>query len=614
MKDLKYIGLWLLSVMPILFWSSCDDSDDYSAFIQIKTGYLKNITYDSAECGGEVVSGRAKERGVCWSTSPMPTVADAGTQDGDGSGVFKSILTGLSEGTTYYVRAWGKNSRGEVVYGEQKQCVTMAHGRPVVNISGIKHIKEASATVVSQMLVDGGIEVNDYGIIYDEAPDLSLDKGVVKKLTVSKNPVGTMLAELTDNKVYYVVAFATYKAGTVYSDPVSFKTVKYSDPHSSLETDNVTGDSFEAKVQVKSGTPLPVLEFGIVYSLTSGPTVAHDVAKRMGEGDGEATAEIAGLESDTRYYVRPYAKNKNGVFYGEEVEVLTLSNKALVSTVATTRITAHRAFIGGEILSLGLKGAPVKEAGICWGIKTNPTLDNNYVKASATEVGEFDAVQLFCLHPSTKYYARAYVTNDYGTNYGEEVSFTTREPVANYFKASIAGSDFNSFYMDDETPGNYSADQAEAYAALATALKATSNSRILTKLQYYITPDVQGTPRYLCAYVGYTSTSNYVATWKTKMDMDDEYVYTCSHFEVDIEVNKNSTSITNKAKEKNVWDVFLRSLNYISDYSFVLDWDNETTTPAPNETIWMIPVDSPEKYKRMSINKYSSDKKYEDWW
>lgn len=614
MKEFKYIGLWLLAVMPILFLGSCDDDDDYSGPIQIETSNLKNITYDSAECGGEIVSGSAKERGICWSTSPSPTIEDSKTLNGAGSGVFKSTLTGLSEGTTYYVRAWAKNGSGEVVYGEQKQCVTMAHGRPVVSINAINHIKEASVTIESQMLVDGGIEVSDYGIVYASSPDLALDKGSVVKLAVSKNPIETKLNELTDNTVYYVVAYATYKSGTVYSDVASFKTVKYADPQSSLEVDNITGDGFDAKVTVKSGTPLPILEYGIVYGTKSRPTIEQNTIKKMGEGDGEVTAEVDGLEGDTQYYVRSYAKNKNGVSYGEEVLVLTLSNKALVATIETSHITAHRAFVGGEILSLGLKGAPIKEAGICWSTKANPTIDDNCAKTDASEVGVFEAVQLFCLTPSTKYYARAYATNEYGTNYGEEFSFTTREPVANYFKASIEGTSFNCLYMDAKNPGNYSVDQAEAYEVLAAALKKTSSSRNLTKFQYYITPDASGNPRYLCPYIGYVSTKDYYATWKTLMDMSDDYVYSCTHFAIDTAINSNSTSISKKAEEKGVWDDFLRSLNFITDNSFVLDWDNENTTSAEGESIWMIPIQSPENYKRMSVVQYLFSRVYEDWW
>jgi hypothetical protein len=52
------------------------------------------------------------ERGVCWSINRDPTIADNKTSDGTGSGSFTSTLTGLTENTIYYVRAYATNSAG----------------------------------------------------------------------------------------------------------------------------------------------------------------------------------------------------------------------------------------------------------------------------------------------------------------------------------------------------------------------------------------------------------------------------------------------------------------------------------------------------------------------
>jgi autotransporter-associated beta strand protein len=58
--------------------------------------------------GGDTVT----ERGVCWSTSVDPTVSNNRTIDGSGTGSFTSSITGLSGSTTYYIRAYAKNSAG----------------------------------------------------------------------------------------------------------------------------------------------------------------------------------------------------------------------------------------------------------------------------------------------------------------------------------------------------------------------------------------------------------------------------------------------------------------------------------------------------------------------
>ena len=69
-------------------------------------------------------------RGVCWSTTPNPTVLGNHTTDGSGLGSFTSSIIGLTSGTTYYIRAYATNSVG-TAYGEQLTFTTQAN-LPVV--------------------------------------------------------------------------------------------------------------------------------------------------------------------------------------------------------------------------------------------------------------------------------------------------------------------------------------------------------------------------------------------------------------------------------------------------------------------------------------------------
>ena len=88
----------------------------------VTTQMVTDITSCSAQCGG-FVSGRGgadvTSRGVCWSTVPNPTVNDSHTADATGNGGFKSVLSGLTPGTTYYIRAYATNSVG-TAYGEER--------------------------------------------------------------------------------------------------------------------------------------------------------------------------------------------------------------------------------------------------------------------------------------------------------------------------------------------------------------------------------------------------------------------------------------------------------------------------------------------------------------
>ena len=87
--------------------------------ISVITSDVSNITTTSATCGGTVEVDDGVEvlsRGVCWSTSPDPTIADNFTVDGNGDGIFTSTITGLTPATMYYVRAYATYDGG-TAYG-----------------------------------------------------------------------------------------------------------------------------------------------------------------------------------------------------------------------------------------------------------------------------------------------------------------------------------------------------------------------------------------------------------------------------------------------------------------------------------------------------------------
>ena len=94
--------------------------------IEVITNEVTEITANSAKCGGNVTDDGGRDvtlRGVCWSTSPNPTINDNYTVDGSGEGEFISNMTGLTPNTTYYVRAYATNRAG-TSYGEQMSFTT----------------------------------------------------------------------------------------------------------------------------------------------------------------------------------------------------------------------------------------------------------------------------------------------------------------------------------------------------------------------------------------------------------------------------------------------------------------------------------------------------------
>jgi phosphodiesterase/alkaline phosphatase D-like protein len=115
----------------------------------VTTRTITNITSSSAVSGGNVTDdggGTVTARGVCWSTSPNPTIAGNKTTNGTGMGIFTSHITGLAENTTYYVRAYATNSVG-TAYGNRLSFTTNAEA-VTVTITEPQDGAEVSGTVL----------------------------------------------------------------------------------------------------------------------------------------------------------------------------------------------------------------------------------------------------------------------------------------------------------------------------------------------------------------------------------------------------------------------------------------------------------------------------------
>jgi len=92
----------------------------------LTTTEITSITQTTAVSGGNITTdngGSVTARGVCWSTSQNPTIADSKTTDGTGTGAFTSSIIGLTTGATYYVKAYAANSAG-IGYGAQQTFTT----------------------------------------------------------------------------------------------------------------------------------------------------------------------------------------------------------------------------------------------------------------------------------------------------------------------------------------------------------------------------------------------------------------------------------------------------------------------------------------------------------
>lgn len=190
------------------------------------------------------------------------------------------------------------------------------------------------------------------------------------------------------------------------------------------------------------------------------PTIA-DNKTEDGSGTGEWASEITGLEVGTIYYVRAWAQNSNGVWYGEAKSFTTLSTVPVVTTTAMSNVTFETATTGGTIVATG--GEEITACGVCWGTSENPDLTGLYTIDEANEgvfVSEIDS-----LEPDMTYYVRAYATNKNGTAYGEQISFSTStEPIVEVEDAALQAYLIENFDLSND--GKLQISEAESVVSI----------------------------------------------------------------------------------------------------------------------------------------------------
>jgi len=166
------------------------------------------------------------------------------------------------------------------------------------------------------------------------------------------------------------------------------------------------------------------IEKGICYNTTGDPTIENDTVVYSGDDmSATFTVTLTGLDYATTYYAKAYGINSNGVLYGSDTTFTTLPILPTVETEAVTNIDVTTAVSGGNVTLDG--GSEVTVRGVCWSKFGTPTVDSLKTENGAG-TGTFVS-DITGLESETMYYVRAYATNEIGTAYGEEISFTTNE-------------------------------------------------------------------------------------------------------------------------------------------------------------------------------------------
>jgi len=288
----------------------------------LNTNTVTNITQTTAICGGNVTNAGTTSvtaRGICWSTTQLPTIASPHTSDGTGTGNFTSNITGLITNTTYYVRAYATNSNG-TSYGTQLSFITLSNvNLPIVTTTAISSITSSTASSGGNVTSNGNT-ITERGLCYSTTTNPTIiDNKITATGTTGSFTIN--LINLQASTIYYVKAYAICSQGISYGEQIDFTTLPSAstlpsaiivDVSPSVTTANVIGAFIGDGITAQ----------GVCWSKTQNPTLSSSHSN-IALNTPSFNYEITGLTQNTTYYIRTYATNSVGTNYSAQWTIVT---------------------------------------------------------------------------------------------------------------------------------------------------------------------------------------------------------------------------------------------------------------------------------------------------
>ncbi|MBO5703900.1 MAG: carboxypeptidase regulatory-like domain-containing protein [Bacteroidaceae bacterium] len=394
----------------------------------VETGETVSIKSSEAEIKGKIVEVGDKkgilQYGHVWSRMPEPTINNQKTELGTTSatGPYISTLSGLEPNTAYHVRAYATNSIG-TSYGE---AITITTTPDIVTLTTTpaSNIIHNSATVGGSISYLGGHTIVERGVCWstDQNPTI---KNSFTASTETTNRFSVRLEGLQELTQYHARAYVVTQTNDVYyGNNISFSTTHEIHLAQADETkiSNIGTTSASFSSTILSDGDGNIADCGFCYARTPNPTVDNtkvSCGKRM----GTFYANIKNLNENTTYYVRAYVVNEAGIAYGAESNFATLEIlPPTLSAITINKVTHKSTSLQAEILSEG--NGTISDCGFVYSINPNPGLTHHKVSCSTSLTM---ATRIDALLANTTYYVRAYATNEKGTTFSEEISFTTKE-------------------------------------------------------------------------------------------------------------------------------------------------------------------------------------------
>ncbi len=287
-----------------------------------------------AEAGSSISA-----KGICWSTSTNPTIADSFTNEGTGTADYTSTLTNLLPNTKYYVRAYVTDASGTYYGAEttfstnQAPQITSNGGLATAALSAPENtpfstiITAIDADVPEQNLtfsITGGADASKFSI-NSATGVLSLIETPDFETPTDADANNSYLVEITvaDNGDFVKkgAQSITISVTSVAESPI------INNPNINITSVGITGALVNTTV-VSDGGGGAITERGFVYALTS--VNANPIIDGTGTtkvtvsgSTGSMSKLLTGLTANTAYTVKAFATNATGTTYTDTFSFTT---------------------------------------------------------------------------------------------------------------------------------------------------------------------------------------------------------------------------------------------------------------------------------------------------
>lgn len=291
------------------------------------TAAATGITATGAVSGGTIGSNGGANitaNGVCWSTGTNPTTANscAGSTVVQ-SGTFTATITGLTPGTTYYLRAYATNS-SSTSYGPQQSFTTLVT-TPTVITTTASSITSSTASSGGTIVTNGGAAISASGVCWSTSANPTTANSKTTNNATSGS-YASSITGLSPGTTYYVRAYATNSAGTSYGSQISFTTAAVAPTVTTTAISNISSTGATSGGTVSATGGAAITANGVCWSTGSNPTTANSCTSNAPVQSGSFTSSITGLTEGTTYHVRAYATNSVGTSYGNDVSFTATSH------------------------------------------------------------------------------------------------------------------------------------------------------------------------------------------------------------------------------------------------------------------------------------------------